>query len=319
MKVLVTGGAGFIGSHIVDELLEHEYQVIVVDNLVTGSIQNIPNSVNHYNLDINDEKLEDVFRKETPSVVIHLAAQASVTNSMENPYNDFRANLAGTVKLLLYANRYNVRKFLFASTAAVYGEPVYLPIDERHPIDAQSFYALSKYSSEQYVDFFSRHFELQSCILRFSNVYGPRQNSKGEAGVVSIFMNQILRNDPVTIFDGSQTRDFVYVKDVANACRTALESDKTGVYHISSCTETTINELYTLISNEIGVHYTPNYAPKRIGEIDRSMLDNKKIIQTLNWKINYALSEGLRETYHYYADEVKDVNPNNVFNLGIHF
>ncbi len=186
--------------------------------------------VNFYQMDLNDPKLEYVFKKEKPDYVIHLAAQASVIASMNDPYLDFSTNTAGTVKLLQLVKKYNVNKFLFASTAAVYGEPSYFPIDENHLIHAQSFYALSKYSAENYISIIANLTVLNSCILRFSNVYGPRQNENGEAGVISIFINRLLANEKVNIYDGSQTRDFVYVKDVALACRLHYETNANGVF-----------------------------------------------------------------------------------------
>lgn len=296
MKVLISGGAGFIGSHVTEELLEQGYEVVIIDNLTTGFTRNMPSGVSFYQFNLDDPRIEYVFEKEKPTLVIHLAAQASVSMSMRDPYLDFFTNTAGTLKLLLLAKKYQVRKFLFASTAAVYGDPLYLPIDEKHLINPQSYYAQSKLSAENYIKLYDILNGLDSCILRFSNVYGPRQNPEGEAGVISIFINRMLRRKSVLIYDGTQTRDFIYVKDVAKACRLALESDQKGVFNISSGVETTINELYALLAEAMNCSDLPNYEPLRPGELSRSVLDNRKAQMKLNWKIQHTLKKGLRET-----------------------
>lgn len=301
MKVLISGGAGFIGSHVTEELLNNNYDVVVIDNLATGVPENVPDNVRFYHSDLNDPELEYVFEIEKPDIVIHLAAQASVTMSMENPYDDFFTNTAGSLKILLLSEKYQVKKLLFASTAAVYGDPLYLPIDEKHEINPESYYAQSKYSAESYIKLYTKLSDLESSILRFSNVYGPRQNSNGEAGVISIFINQLLNEKKVSIFDGNQTRDFVYVKDVARACRLAIESKGGGVFNVSSSTETSINDLFRLISEIIGVNSLPTYKPLRLGEIERSFLDNRKAQQELKWNTQYSLLTGLKETITSYS------------------
>ena len=304
MKVLISGGAGFIGSHVTEELLNHHYDVVLIDNLATGSSSNVPNNVKFYNYDLNDPEMEYVFEMEKPDIVIHLAAQASVTASMRDPYMDFYTNTAGTLRLLLLTNKYQVKKFLFASTAAVYGEPLYFPIDEKHKTNPQSYYAQSKFSAENYITLYEVLNGLDSCILRFSNVYGPRQNPNGEAGVISIFINKFLNKETVSIYDGSQTRDFIYVKDVASACRHAIASEKKGVFNVSSGTETTINDLFNLLAKEFDSDLSPSYKPLRQGEIERSVLDNKKAKFELGWNAEHSLLEGLKETVKYYMNEV---------------
>ena len=301
MKVLVTGGAGFIGSHVVEELLKCQYNVVVIDNLVTGIPGNLSEKVKLYRMDLNDPQVESVFELEKPDYVIHLAAQASVTKSMKDPYTDFLTNTVGTVKIMSLSEQFNIKKFIFASTAAVYGEPIYNPIDERHSIQLMSFYSLSKKTAENYLEFYRKHKELDNCVLRFSNVYGPRQNSQGEAGVVSIFINCLLEGSSVSIFDGSQTRDFIYVKDVAVACRLAMEGDHTGIFNISSCTEITINDLYNLLMELTGIRGIPVYKPRRAEEIMKSVLDNRRAMSELKWQLNYSLSDGLKETVQYYT------------------
>ncbi|WP_438312410.1 NAD-dependent epimerase/dehydratase family protein [Sporosarcina sp. FA9] len=308
MKVLITGGAGFIGSHVIEELLEYEFQVVSVDNYVTGFKENLCEGVKKYEMDLNDPKFESIFIEEQPDYVIHLAAQASVMVSMNDPYFDFLTNTVGTINVMLLSKKYNVRKFLFASSAAVYGEPEYLPIDENHSINSQSFYALSKHSAENYIKHYSVFNGLDSCILRFSNVYGPRQNEMGEAGVISIFINRLLADKEVSIYDGSQTRDFIYVKDVASACRLALMSEAKGVFNISSCSETGIEELYNKITELTGINTIPLYEPRRLGEIVQSILDNRRAINEFDWHVQYSLQEGLNETTRFYTNKRLSVN-----------
>lgn len=302
MKVLVTGGAGFIGSHVVEELLDYQFEVVVVDNCITGVRGNLPEGIKLYQMDVNDSAVESVFKQEKPDYVIHLAAQASVIASMNDPHLDFFTNTAGTVNILHLSKKYDVKKFLFASTAAVYGEPAYLPINENHLIHAESFYALSKYSAESYIRHYSTFNGLNSCIFRFSNVYGPRQNANGEAGVISIFIDRLLADEKVNIYGGNQTRDFIYVKDIAAACLRALVEGATGVFNISSCTETRIDDLYFQISEVASIRLKPNYKPKREGEIQKSVLDNRKAIKGLHWQPQYSLAEGLDETIQYYSN-----------------
>ncbi|MGE6488910.1 NAD-dependent epimerase/dehydratase family protein [Paenisporosarcina sp. NPDC076898] len=296
MKVLITGGAGFIGSHVVDECLEHNYEVVVVDNFSTGNAKNLPKECKVYSVDINEPLLKHIFEAEKPDYVIHLAAQASVMKSIEDPIQDGLTNIIGTLRVLEYSRIHCVKKVIMASSAAVYGNPEVLPVDEEFPLNPLSYYSLSKWSSERYAQLYESLYNLSSCILRFSNVYGPRQNSLGEAGVVSIFINQLLKGEEMVIYGGHQTRDFVYVKDVAKACRTAMESTKTGIFNISSCSETTINELFSMTSLLAGITVEPQKFPLRLGEIEKSFLGNEKAINELGWQATHSLEEGLSET-----------------------
>ncbi|WP_019415897.1 NAD-dependent epimerase/dehydratase family protein [Paenisporosarcina sp. TG20] len=296
MKVLITGGAGFIGSHVVEECLANNYEVVVIDNLSTGKSENILSICKNYTLDINDDSLKHVFEVEKPDHVIHLAAQASVMKSIEDPISDGVTNVIGTLRLLEYARIYRIKKFVMASSAAVYGNPDTLPVDEKFPLNPLSFYSLSKWSGERYVQLYESLYGLSTCILRFSNVYGPRQNPLGEAGVVSIFINQLLNREKLVIYGGQQTRDFVYVKDVAKACRTAIESSKSGIFNISSNSETTIDELFSTTSLLAGITSKPQKYPMRIGEIEKSVLGNEKASKELNWQASHSLQEGLKET-----------------------
>lgn len=299
MKILLTGGAGFIGSHVAEQLISHGYEVIIIDNLISGSTTYLPQGVEFFQMDINDPSVEDVFKTVKPEIVLHLAAQTSVVHSMREPYFDFQSNTDGTVKLLQYAARYHVRQFIFSSTSAVYGEPTYLPIDEMHPIDPHSFYAVSKYAAERYIRIFAAQYGFTPTILRFSNVYGPRQKTAGEAGVVGIFILNYLKKEQCLIYGGNQTRDFIYVKDVAIACRKAIESDLSGIYNVSSSVELSIGVLNELISQQLEVNASANYMPFREGELIRSVLSNENAKKGLEWVPTFSLLEGLYETIQY--------------------
>ncbi|MEI4770538.1 NAD-dependent epimerase/dehydratase family protein [Psychrobacillus sp. FJAT-51614] len=297
MKVLVTGAAGFIGSYVVRALLLENYSVIALDNLSTGNEGNLVENVPFYKMDITSSELEAVFRIESPEYVIHLAAQSSVLNSMVNPMEDCHANLVGTLNILRLCKQFEVKKCIFASTAAVYGNPSILPVKEESKLATLSFYALSKLSAEKYVQLYENLFGLKSCILRFSNVYGPMQAS----GVVTSILNRLLEGEDPVIFDGNQTRDFIYVKDVAVACIQSLMSDKTGVFNISSSTEISIQEVYEELSELTGVQTQPIYESLRDGEIERSVLSNEKAKINLAWRPTYSFVEGLKETIQYYS------------------
>ncbi|MEC3883974.1 NAD-dependent epimerase/dehydratase family protein [Halobacillus sp. HZG1] len=296
MKVLVTGGAGFIGSHIVDELLFQHFDVVIVDNLSTGREENIPGHVTHYNMDLRDS-LDLVFANERPDIVIHQAAQVSVAHSMKNPGFDAEENIKVTVNLLESCVKYGVTKFIFASSAAVYGAPAYLPIDENHPIDPSSFYGLSKRSAETYIEMFSQTFDLNYTILRYSNVYGMRQNTEGEAGVVALFIDQALKGETLSVFgDGLQTRDFIFVKDVAKANVAACLNGDRETINISQGIQTSILELIKALYLNIGDSIQPSFYEERTGDIRHSLLSNKKAKQLLEWEPFYTLSEGLKLT-----------------------
>ncbi|MBN9655005.1 NAD-dependent epimerase/dehydratase family protein [Halobacillus sp. GSS1] len=299
MKVIVTGGAGFIGSHIVDELLRQDFDVVILDNLSTGRKENIPDRVTHYNMDLR-ESLDLVFAKERPDIVIHQAAQVSVSFSMKNPGFDAEENIKVTVNLLEACVKYGVKKFIFASSAAVYGAPAYLPIDENHPVDPLSFYGLSKRNAETYIEMFSQTFDLNYTILRYSNVYGMRQNTKGEAGVVAMFIDQALRGESLCVFgDGLQTRDFIFVKDVARANVAACHYGDGKTLNISQGTKTSILELIEELYLNIGESIMPSFHGERPGDIRHSLLSNQEAKQWLDWEPFYTLSDGIQLTINY--------------------
>ncbi|RFU64887.1 NAD-dependent epimerase/dehydratase family protein [Peribacillus glennii] len=300
-KVLVTGGAGFIGSHIVEKLLEEKYEVIVVDDLSSGNKHNLPEGTNFYNININDADLESIFINEKPVYVLHQAAQVSVQESVENPLYDGSVNILGTIHLLQLSVKYSVKKFVFASSAAIYGQPGYLPVDEQHDPKPVSFYGLSKLTAETYIELFSQFFGLSYCILRYSNVYGTRQNVQGEAGVVSIFIDQLLKNQQPKIYgDGNQTRDFIYVEDIASGCVQALSFGNNIVLNLSTNTQTSINQLLEMLLNFSLKDTEPVYLPAKTGDIPHSCLANHEAKNKLNWAPAYSLQKGILKTLDYF-------------------
>jgi len=301
MKVLVTGGAGFIGSNIADLFIENGYEVVIVDNLSTGKEEFINKKAIFYKKDITDDDLCGIFEKEKPDYVIHQAAQIDVQKSIDNPVFDAKVNVLGTVNLLECCRKSGVKKIIYASSAAVYGNPEYLPIDEGHRINPISYYGISKHTPEHYFEVYRQLYGLKYTILRYANVYGIRQDPKGEGGVISIFIDKMLKGErPVIFGDGNQTRDFVYVKDVAKANLLALERGDNEVVNISTGKPTSINELVEMMNKIMNTSLKPIYTEPRKGDIMHSYLDNKKALDVLGWKPEYSLEEGLKETIEYY-------------------
>ncbi|MEH7380606.1 NAD-dependent epimerase/dehydratase family protein [Bacillus sp. JJ1533] len=301
MKVLVTGGAGFIGSHIVDLLVEQSYDVIVVDNLSTGYITNLPPNVTFYEADIRTNKIGDIFKQEKPDYVIHQAAQVDVSKSVLDPLTDAENNVLGTVRLLSCCIKHSVKKIIYASSCAVYGETNDCSINESFPIKPLSYYGLSKYIPEVYIKLFHDLHGLPYTILRYANVYGPRQSPKGEGGVVSIFFNKLISGESPTIYgNGEQTRDFVFVKDVARANVLSLHNGSNEILNISRNEKISINQLYRIISSIARNSPTPTYRDQRKGEILYSRLDNSKAKNVLGWNPSFDLFKGLTESYDFY-------------------
>lgn len=298
-KVLVTGGAGFIGSHIVEKLLENNYDVIIIDNLSSGSIENIPNSdtLKFYQLNIEKDDLELVFQKETPDYVIHLAAQTSVNFSISHPYYDANMNVMASIKLLELCKKYNIRKFITASSAAIYGNPKYLPIDENHPTEPMSQYGLSKLTMEKYIKLSG----IPYIIFRFSNAYGPRQKSSKESGVVAIFNNAMKNNEPINIYgDGEQIRDFIYVEDIANICIKAINSNvENEIINFSTNKGVSLNQLFKVMKSLYNYTLNANYLPERIGDIKNSILSNDKAYNLLKFTNYTKLEKGLEILANY--------------------
>ncbi|ACX73455.1 NAD-dependent epimerase/dehydratase [Methanocaldococcus vulcanius M7] len=303
--ILVTGGAGFIGSHIVDKLIENNYDVIILDNLTTGNKNNINPKAEFVNADIRNKDLDEKINFKDVEVVIHQAAQINVRNSVENPVYDADVNILGTINILEMMRKYDINKIIFASSGgAVYGEPNYLPVDENHPINPLSPYGLSKYVGEEYIQLYNRLYGTEYAILRYSNVYGERQDPRGEAGVISIFIDKMLKNQrPIIFGDGNQTRDFVYVGDVAKANLMALNW-KNEVVNIGTGKETSVNELYKVIANELNYNNKPIYDKPREGEVYRIFLDVKKA-QNLGWVPDVDLKEGIKKVINWMRNALK--------------
>lgn len=294
MRVLVTGGAGFIGSHVAEAFSRDGWEVLVVDDLSRGKKENIPANVNFLSLNINTEEFEKVVCDFSPDIISHQAAQVSVPYSWENPLEDERRNIEGTLRVILAARKSKVKRLILASSVAVYGEPEELPVPENHALNPLSPYGLSKLAAEKYALLFSDSLEV--VILRYSNVYGPRQESEGEAGVVSIFLSRLNNNEPPVIYgDGNQTRDFVYVEDVAQANILAVNG-RPGVYNIGTGNETTVNELAGLLISLTDSDLSPLYTHPREGEIYRIFLHIELAERDLNWKPRFSLEEGLKKT-----------------------
>jgi len=302
MNILVTGGAGFIASHIVDRLIELGHKVSVVDNISTGNRNHINKNASFYNLSILDENISEVFGKVKPEVVIHHAAQIDIQTSIKQPALDAEINILGTIRLLNQCKDQGVRKIIYASSAAVYGTPDYLPVDEKHPVRPLSFYGISKHTPEHYIEVFSQLTGLDYTILRYANVYGIRQDPKGEGGVISIFIDKLLEGVKPSIYgDGEQTRDFIYVKDVVEANVAALLRGSKKILNVSCNQQTTVNQLLKLMSQLCNKPFEPNYLPPRDGDILHSCLDNTAALTELNWTPKYSLQEGLNETCEYYS------------------
>ena len=302
MKILVTGGAGFIGSHIVDALVELGHEVVVVDNLSTGFERNINPNAKFYRLSIDDNDLAGVIERERPQVVNHQAAQTVVTRSMVEPIFDAEQNILGSLNIITNCLKVGINKIIYASSGgAVYGEPEYRPADENHPVNPRSQYGISKHTVEHYLQVYGREQGLSYTVLRYANVYGPRQNPQGEAGVVAIFAGQMLREEQPTIFgQGDKTRDYTFVSDVVAANTLAMESAKSGIYNIGTGTETSDQEMFDTLAKLLGYKGAPHYAPVRKGEVLRICLDCSKAQKELGWQPRLSLREGLSKTVAYY-------------------
>ena len=299
MKVLVTGGAGFIGSHVVDKLIQEKCQVVIIDNLSTGLRENINPAATFIQLDIRNDEILTLFMTEKFDFVIHLAAQTMVHKSLEMPDYDCDINILGTVNILEACRKANVKRIVFSSTAAVYGNVTTLPVVETSQKAPTSFYGLSKFTCENYLALYKEVYGLDYIILRYANVYGERQGDGGEGGVISIFARKIHQDQPVLIFgDGSQTRDFIYVGDVANANYQSLLVDHANkICNISTQTETSVNMLIDYMGNVAGKVVTRNYNEKREGDIYKSSLSNAIARKNLDWQPHMILLEGLAKTY----------------------
>lgn len=306
MKVLVTGGAGFIGSHVVDAYLAAGHTVAVIDNLSTGRREHVDPRCRFHEVDIRGRDVRTIFELERPEIVNHHAAQASVVASVEDPHLDAEVNVLGTLNLLALCAEFGVRRIIFASTGgALYGEPVRLPVDETHPPQPLAPYGVSKLTGETYLRLFGAN-GISWAILRYANVYGPRQDPYGEAGVVAIFTRAMLEGrSPVIFGDGNQTRDFVYVEDVAQANILATTARTSDLANIGTGIETSVNDIYRHLAQLVGFGDKAAYAAPRSGEVHRIALSSTRARQWLGWSAGTSLGEGLRRTVEWFRTRSK--------------
>lgn len=305
-KALVTGGAGFIGSHLVDRLLSEGFHVAIIDDLTAGKIQNLNTAATFYHTDIAHSSVDEVFSREQPDIVFHLAARVSVTHSAQNPLDNAEVNIIGTLKLLEAARRIGVDKFIFSSTGgAIYGNPEENPCTELTPADPISPYGLSKLVAENYIRLYHRLYRLNYANLRYGNVYGPRQDPFGEAGVIAIFIQAIRDGNRPRIFgDGTQERDFVYVDDIVEANIKAIDSGHNRTMNIGSGEGTSVNRLFELLKADLHFHQEADHRPRRPGEVHRIHLDCSAAQGHLEWAPQVSLEEGLLKTVEYYCSDI---------------
>ena len=301
-KILVTGGAGFVGSHIVDAYLGAGHEVVVIDDLFTGHHKNLNPKCEFHEMDIRDPRLEALFERHNFDVVSHQAARGNVRASMEDPMTYADVNIRGGVNLLECCRKHGVRKIIYSSTGGcVYGEPRYLPADEAHPLQPRDPYGASKASYELYLPVYRMNYGLHYTILRYPNVYGPRQDPFGEAGVVSIFIGQMLRNvQPVINGDGEQLRDYVYVADVVRANLLVLEKGDDDVFNVGWGKGTSVNQIFHLLQELLGSDAHEQHGPPKLGEIRQTYLNSAKAASVLGWTPQTPLREGLQKTADYF-------------------
>lgn len=298
MKLLVTGGAGFIGSHLVEELISRNHEVHVLDNLDTGHVEFLPPQAFLHVHDICSDEAKQIIISEKPEIVFHLAAQADVGRSILTPQYDADVNIKGTLNILEACHEAKVKKIIFASTSAVYGElqkELLSEMDQTIPI---SYYGLSKLTAESYIQLFSKTHHLPFTILRYGNVYGPRQTAKGEGGVIAVFLEKMKGGFPLNIHgDGEQTRDFIYVKDIVQANIAAMDKGENEVIQVSTAKRTSINQIIELFAQIYSTEILTHYTQPRKGDIKHSCLDNQKARKVLHWQPSIDVFQGLLQTY----------------------
>lgn len=307
MKYLVTGGAGFIASHLVDRLIKEGHSVVIIDNLSTGKKENLNPGANFYNIDILDSKISHIFEENKPDIVFHYAAQIDVRKSVEDPTGSAKINILGSLNILENCKKFGVKKIVFASTGgAIYGEAEVVPTPEDYSTQPVSPYGIEKLIVEHYLNFYKKEYNLDYLILRFANVYGPRQNSKGEAGVVAIFCDKMLAGEQVIINgQGKQTRDFVFVEDVIEANILGVKRNESGPFNIGTAKETDINTIFKNLKKLFGAENKEIYGPQKVGEQKRSCLDFTKAKETFSWQPKHSLVQGLEKTKEWFGNNSK--------------
>lgn len=310
MKILVTGGAGFIASHITDALVSENHDVVVIDNLISGFRENVNPKAKFYEMSIGDEKLDSIFEEFKPEVVIHHAAQMDVRKSVADPKYDATMNILYPLVLLEACKKYGVKKFIFSSTGgAIYGEQDYFPADENHPTRPLSPYGITKLALEKYLFYYKEVFGLNHVILRYGNIYGPRQNPHGEAGVIAIFCKKMLAGEqPVINGPGKQTRDYTFVGDVVKANLAALKYQNSGIFNVGTGIETDVNQLFQVINRELGNKTKEVHVEAKAGEQQRSVLNNALIKKELLWSPTVGIDEGLKITVEWFKKKFENNN-----------
>ncbi len=302
MNILVTGGAGFIGSNIVDAYIEKGHDVIIIDNMSTGVEKYINPKAKFYKMDICDEGISEVFKNHRIDIVNHHAAQIDLRKSVENPKYDIEVNIKGSVNLLQNAIENKIQKFIFASTGgAIYGEHDYFPADEKHPTRPYAPYGINKMTVEKYLYYYNYVYGLNYVVLRYANVYGPRQNPHGECGVIAIFTDKITKGtEPLINGDGKQTRDYVFVSDVVNANVLALNAKESTIYNVGTSKETDVNYIFERINHYAETNFEEKHGPAKKGEQKRSVLSFEKINEELGWQPMMDIETGLKITTEYF-------------------
>lgn len=305
MTILVTGGAGFIGSHVADALLDRGHDVHVLDDLSSGTRAKAPDEAPLHVLDVRDPEAAALIEREQFEVLVHHAAQMDVRASVADPEFDADVNICGLLNLMEAGRENGLRKVVFASTGgAIYGEPDYTPQDEDHPLRPVSPYGVAKLASEKYLYFYRSQYDLETVSLRYANIYGPRQNPHGEAGVVAIFAREMLTGgEPVINGPGEQTRDYVYVGDVVRANLAALDYDGSGVFNVGTARETSVNELFRMLRDETGAEVEEQHGPAKPGEQQRSVLGYEKAREELGWRPTVSLQEGFACTVQWFREQ----------------
>lgn len=305
MKILVTGAAGFVASHVADAYVNAGHEVIILDDLSRGSRKNINAQCRFYQCDIRDrEEVEKIFGSEKPAIINHHAAQMDVRRGVREPHFDAQVNILGSINLIEAAVAHGAKRFIYAATAgAGYGEPKQMPVPEDYPMNPITPYGISKHTVEHYLFTFQFLYGLEYVVLRYGNVYGPRQSSRGEAGVFAIFSEQMLAGvQPVIYGDGKKIRDYVYISDVVAANVAALERGANQIFNISSGVETPDLEVFERVRELLGKQVEPRYVPRRPGEIDKICLDISKAARLLGWAPQVFLTDGARQTVAYFQN-----------------
>jgi len=304
MNILVTGGAGFIGSNVSDAFIKEGHNVVIVDNFSSGKQENVNPKAKVYKMDIQDPAVENIFRDEKIEVMCHHAAQMDVRRSVADPKFDASVNVLGFLNMMEFGRKYGLKKVLFSSTGgAIYGEQDYFPADEKHPMQPLSPYGITKLVTEKYLFFYKEIYGIDHVILRYANIYGPRQNPHGEAGVVAIFTQKMLKGEqPIINGEGKQTRDYVFVGDVVQANLLGLKYSGSNIFNIGTGIETNVNQLFHHIKTLTGAKCEEKHVPAKVGEQMRSVISSKKIGEMLGWKPTVTLAEGLKKTVEFFKN-----------------